>query len=62
MAESELAILANQCLGRRIPDKQTLFNETAVWQADRNRYHSKADWQFTAGDARIKLRHLYPSI
>ncbi len=62
MAESELAILANQCLDRRIPDKQTLFSETAAWKADRNRYHSKADWQFTNDDARIKLKNLYPSI
>ena len=62
MAESELAILANQCLDRRIPDKQTLSNEITAWQAGRNRYHSKADWHFTTDDARIKLKHLYPSI
>ncbi len=62
MAESELAILANQCLDRRIPDKQTLISETAAWKADRNRYHSKADWQFTNDNARIKLKNLYPSI
>ena len=62
MAESELAILANQCLDRRIPDKQTLISEIAAWQANRNRYHSKADWHFATDDARIKLKYLYPSI
>ena len=62
MAESELAILANQCLDRRIPDKQTLISKIAAWQADRNRYHSKADWHFATDDARIKLKYLYPSI
>ena len=62
MAESELAILANQCLDHRITDKQTLISEIAAWLADRNRYHSKADWHFATDDARIKLKYLYPSI
>ena len=25
-------------------------------------HHTKSDWHFTAKDARIKLKHLYPSI
>ena len=62
MAEAELAVLSSQCLDRRIPDKQALINEIAAWQADRNRNHTKADWRFTTDDARIKLKHLYPSI
>ena len=62
MAESELGVLSSQCLDRRIPDKQTLINEIAVWEDDRNANHAKADWQFTTADARIKLKHLYPSI
>jgi transposase len=60
MAESELGVLATQCLARRIPDKQTLESETAAWQQSRNRHHAKADWQFTTADARIKLKRLYP--
>ena len=62
MAESELGVLSSQCLDRRIPDKQTLIDETAAWEAERNRNHTKADWQFTTDNARIKLKHLYPSI
>ncbi len=62
MAEAELGVLSSQCLDRRIPDKQALINEIAAWQADRNRNHTKADWQFATDDARIKLKHLYPSI
>ena len=31
MAESELAILTNQCLNRRIPDKSTLEPEVAAF-------------------------------
>jgi DDE superfamily endonuclease len=44
LAESELGVLSSQCLDRRIPDKPTLIDEIAAW------------------DARVKLKHLYPSI
>ena len=60
MAESELGVLATQCLDRRIPDKQTLTNEVAAWKTNRNKHHAKADWQFTTADARVKLKRLYP--
>lgn len=61
MAESELGVLLKQCLDRRIPDKATLAREIKEWQSFRNQHHAKADWQFTTGDARIKLKHLYPT-
>jgi hypothetical protein len=60
--ESELGVLSSQCLDRRIPDQQTLINEIAAWEEDRNANHAKADWQFTTPEARIRLKHLYPSI
>jgi len=62
MAESELGVLASQCLDRRIPDKDNLLREVNAWQAHRNNHHAKARWQFTTADARIKLSHLYPSL
>ena len=62
MAETELSVLSGQCLDRRIPDKATLIGEAAAWQAERNKNHAKADWQFTTADARVKLKRLYPSI
>jgi hypothetical protein len=37
MAESELGVLASQCLARRIPEKPKLINEVAAWERDRNR-------------------------
>jgi len=61
MAESELAILSNQCLDRRIPSKRALVKETAAWKKYRNKHHAKANWQFTTHDARIKLKYLYPT-
>jgi hypothetical protein len=62
LAESELGVLTCQCLDRRIPDKQTLTDEIAAWEHDRNAHNTKSDWQFTTKDARVKLKHLYPSI
>ena len=62
MAESELSVLSGQCLDRRIPDKQTLIEEVAAWENDRNNAHTKANWQFTTADARIKLKRLYPAM
>jgi hypothetical protein len=62
MAESELGILSSQCLDRRIPDKETLIKEVAAWEERRNKHHTKADWQFTNDNARIKLKRLYPTL
>jgi hypothetical protein len=60
MAESELGVLATQCLARRIPDKPSLSREIDAWKKNRNKHHAKADWQFTTADARVKLKRLYP--
>ena len=62
MAESELSVLSTQCLDQRIPDKQTLTAEAGAWEAERNKKQTKADWQFTTADARIKLKRLYPAL
>jgi hypothetical protein len=60
MAESELAVLTTQCLRRRIPNKQALQREVDAWQDHLNKHHTKADWQFTTDNARVKLKRLYP--
>src|SRR3954454_10028577 len=62
MAEAELGVLTSQCLDRRIADKQTLIEEVDAWEKVRNKKHTKADWQFTTANARVKLKRLYPSI
>lgn len=61
MAEIELSVLSRQCLDRRIPDLAALKTEVAAWETRRNDTANKIDWQFTTQDARIKLKHLYPS-
>jgi len=60
IAEIELSVLTRQCLDRRIPDIETMRNETGKWEQVRNSQQKSVDWQFTAEDARIKLRRLYP--
>ena len=62
LAESELAVLARQCLDRRIPTPGALKQETQTWQRERNGTGIRADWRFTTQDARIRLKYLYPSI
>jgi len=54
-------VLAAQCLDRRIPDKQTIIDQVGAWTLKRNAAKAGADWRFTAADARIKLKSLYPS-
>jgi DDE superfamily endonuclease len=62
IAEIELAVLAEQCLHRRLADRATLEREVAAWEAARNASGRGVDWRFTTEDARIKLKHLYPAI
>lgn len=62
MAETELSVLARQCLNRRIDNRDDLTREIQAWQQRRNDAESTVDWRFTTKDARIKLKRLYPSI
>jgi len=61
IAENELSSLTRQCLSRRrIPSLKMLREETAAWATSCNRKQRGVDWQFTIGDARKKLKSLYP--
>ena len=60
MAELEFAAVQRQCLARRIATKEELTREVDAWRDERNDREVRANWQFTTGDARIKLRKLYP--
>jgi len=62
IAECELSVLTRQCLDRRIPDLQTLTNETRSWTIKRNASQKGVDWRFSPKDARIKLKSLYPKL
>jgi len=54
--------LTRQCLDRRLGDIELLNTELAAWQNEVNTGQRQVDWQFTTDDARIKLRHLYPTL
>ena len=62
MAEIELSVLSRQCLNRRVPDFESLQGEVAAWQERREGKGANIDWRFSAEDARIKLKRLYPSL
>ena len=61
MAEIEFAVLANQCLDRRLGKVQTVKAEVAAWEEKRNAAQTTINWRFTVQDARQKLDYLYPS-
>jgi len=60
MAETELSVLAGQCLNRHIDEVTVLRHEFESWEKSRNRTEAKVRWRFTTEDARIKLEKLYP--
>jgi len=63
IAEAELSALTIQCLGdRRIPSIEALNRELYAWHSNRNASQKGVDWQFTAADARVKLKSLYPVV
>ena len=62
MAESELAVLTRQCLGRRITDLPLLCREIAAWEHERNAQGKGIHWTFTIQAARDRLAHLYPPV
>jgi transposase len=62
MAEIELNVLIRQCLNRRIAKIEIMRSEVKAWESTRNGMNARVNWQFTAEDARIKLRRLYPTL
>jgi hypothetical protein len=61
VAEIELNVMISQCLDRRIGSMEKLSAEVTAWQTRRDQIHAKVNWQFTTGDARVKLKRLYPT-
>jgi hypothetical protein len=59
-AEIEISVFERGCLSRPVGDRETLERRVATLEAERNERRATIDWQFTARDARVKLKHLYP--
>jgi hypothetical protein len=63
IAENELSSMTRQCVrGRRFATIEALRSETAAWQHHSNKRQRGVDWQFKVGDARRKLKSVYPKI
>jgi len=62
IAEIELSVMEKQCLRRRVANLDELNSEINAWRTDRNNSGATINWQFTAEDARVHLRRLYPDI
>lgn len=62
MAEIELSALDRQCLSQHLASLDMARRHIAAWTTRRNRASVTINWRFTAEDASIKLKHLYPSI
>lgn len=62
IAEIELSVLARQCLHQRISGMVELQDILQSWEVQRNDEAHAVSWRFTAADARIKLRRLYPTL
>ena len=62
MAEIELNVMIKQCLSRRIDNISEVTTEVVAWQSHRNNLTAKVNWQFTAQNARTKLKRLYPTL
>ena len=68
--EGPVTILVNPDLGKSETDlglsgltgiTYTFANEVVAWETRRNQRAASTNWRFTTQDARIKLKHLYPS-
>lgn len=62
IAELELAVLARQCLDRRLPTLDAVAHEVSAWEHERNWAAAGVTWRFTTADARTNLARLYPQI
>lgn len=62
IAEIELNAMTKQCLGRRIPNIETLRKQLSAWERARNTSQKPVDWHFTTQNARDKLKWLYPKL
>lgn len=61
MAEIEISVMLEQCLGRRLPDEWTLAQELIAWEHDSNDAQRKIHWTFTIDKARDVFAKHYPA-
>ncbi len=63
ISENELSAMTRQCLkNRRLGNIDSLREQTEAWAIKTNTKQRGVEWQFTIGDARHKLKSIYPKI
>ncbi len=63
IAENELSSMTRQCVtGRRFLNIEELREQTTAWHEHSNARQREVDWQFKIGDARVKLKSIYPKL
>ena len=62
MAEIEFSVFSRSCLRQRLPNEESLCRQVQALELERNQARAHINWQFTAQDARGKLRRLYPCL
>jgi hypothetical protein len=63
IAENELSAMTRQCLkNQRIGTLENLQQEISAWATDVNLTQRGVNWQMKVGDARLKLKSIYPKI
>lgn len=59
-AEIEISVFERGCLSRPVSDRATLEERVQALEAERNAQQVTIEWQFTARQAHVKLKKLYP--
>jgi hypothetical protein len=62
MAEIACAVLAKQCLDRRIPTFELLGRAVLAWADMRNLDRKTVHWTFSQNDARDKFHRHYRNV
>jgi hypothetical protein len=63
MAEIEISVMMEQCLGRRLPSEWDLAQQLLAWEQDSNEAQRKINWTFTIEKAHeVFARHYTPDL
>ena len=62
MVEIKIGLLVRQGLDKRIATPQLFRTQIEYYLKRKNSSPKPINWQFTDQEARVKLRHLYPSL
>ena len=63
ISENELSSMTRQAMkGQRFGSIETLREQLAAWSEHVNQAQRGVDWQMKVGDARMKLKSIYPKI